>query len=235
MPNIEAQTEFLETLSPQAILQWAVDCYGERLAVVTSFQPTGIATLHMLHEMGMRPHVYTLDTGLLFPETYQLMEELEALLDLRLVRVKPKMTVDEQAQHYGAALWEHAPDTCCMLRKVMPLGSALQNYDAWITGLRRDQPGRSRIPIMGWDRKYEKTKLSPLANWDETMIWTYIHTHKLPYNTLHDRGYPSIGCNTSTCTQAVQAGANSRAGRWVNHAKNECGLHVTPINLDGGC
>ncbi|MBZ0291959.1 MAG: phosphoadenylyl-sulfate reductase [Anaerolineae bacterium] len=235
MINIENQSERLETMSPQAILRWAVDCYGEQLAVVTSFQPTGVATLHMLYELGVRPQVFTLDTGLLFPETYRLMDELEALLDLRLERVKPELTVEAQAERYGAALWESAPDTCCMLRKVVPLGTALQGYDAWITGLRRDQPGRACIPIMSWDHKYEKTKLSPLANWDESMIWTYIHAHELPYNDLHDRGYPSIGCNTPTCTQPVKTGQNTRAGRWVNHAKNECGLHVLSINLDGGC
>ena len=228
-----AQT--LETYSPQDILRWAADTYGGQLSVVTSFQPTGIVTLHMLYELGLDVTVFTLDTGLLFPETYRLMDELEDRLDLRLVRVQPELSVAQQNQRYGHALWESAPDTCCMLRKVVPLGQALRGYDAWITGLRRDQPGRARIPILSWDSKYEKTKLSPLANWDESMIWTYIHAHELPYNTLHDRGYPSIGCNTATCTQPVQPGENSRAGRWTNHIKNECGLHVVAVSLDGGC
>jgi phosphoadenosine phosphosulfate reductase len=102
----------------------------------------------------------------------------------------------------------------------------LADYDAWVTGLRRDQNGRGATPIVVWDKKYDMVKLCPFANWTEEMIWTYIHSHELPYNNLHDRGYPSIGCNTPTCTQPVAQGGDQRAGRWVNHAKTECGIHI---------
>ncbi len=215
-----------ETAYPQDILHWAVDTFDSGLAVVTSFQPTGIVTLHMLSEFVPRPTVLTLDTGLLFPETYALMDALEQRFNLNLVRIRPAQTVEEQAATYGPALWERDPDRCCNLRKTIPLDKVLVGYDAWIAGLRRDQSRqRAAVPIIGWDRKYQKVKLSPFATWTEEMIWTYIHTYELPYNSLHDQNYPSIGCYP--CTHPVDPEAQDRrAGRWANRAKTECGLHV---------
>jgi phosphoadenosine phosphosulfate reductase len=215
-----------ETLHPRLILRWAAETFGDKLAIVTSFQPTGIVTLHMMSLIAPRTSVLTLDTGLLFPETYALMDELEDRLNLRLTRVKPAQTVDQQAKQYGSALWERNPDACCNLRKVVPLGSALTGYEAWVTGLRRDQTGRDSTPIIAWDRKYNKVKLSPLANWTEGDIWLYLSDFDLPYNPLHDQGYPSIGCNTAVCTQSVPEGSSERAGRWINFDKNECGIHA---------
>ncbi len=236
--NLEELNDEFDDWHPKHILRWAVEEYGEKLTVVTSFQPAGIVMLHMLHELGAPVTVLTLDTGLLFPETYTLIDEVEARFDLNLVRVRPALSVQEQEWQYGPELWKHAPDTCCHLRKVAPLGPALEGFDAWVTGLRRDQAGRAKTPIIGWDSKYQKVKLSPCANWTELMLWLYIDTHELPYNALHEQGYPSIGCNTPTCTQPVAAGEDSRAGRWANHAtKTECGIHaVTPaFDLQGGC
>jgi len=215
-----------ETSNPKTILRWAAETYGDQLAVVTSFQPTGIVTLHMLSEMGFRTPVLTLDTGILFPETYALIDDLEQRLDLNLIRVQPALTVEQESEQYGPALWERDPDACCKMRKVVPLNIALEGYNAWVTGLRRDQSGRGATPIVSWDKKYDKVKLCPFAGWTEEMIWMYIHAHELPYNELHDRGYPSIGCNTPTCTQPVAAGDDQRAGRWVNHRKTECGIHI---------
>jgi phosphoadenosine phosphosulfate reductase len=225
--NAELQrlnTEF-ESATPNAILRWATETFGEKLAVVTSFQPTGIVTLHILSQIAPHTAVLTLDTELLFPETYALMDELEARLKLNLIRVKPALTVEQQAQQYGVALWERDPDTCCQMRKVAPLAPALAGYEAWITGLRRDQSGRGSTPIVSWDKKYQKVKICPFANWTEDLMWLYINSHALPYNALHDKGYLSIGCNTPTCTQPVTQGTDERAGRWVNSSKTECGLH----------
>jgi phosphoadenosine phosphosulfate reductase len=216
----------LETAHPETILRWAAETYGDQLAVVTSFQPTGIVTLHMLSQIAPGTAVLTLDTELLFPETYALMDELEKRFRLNLIRVKPALTFEQQAQQFGPALWERDPDRCCQLRKVAPLGPALADYRAWITGLRRDQTGRSATPVVSWDKKYQKVKICPFANWTDDMVWLYIQAHELPYNALHDRGYPSLGCNTPTCTQPVAAGADPRAGRWVNHQKTECGIHL---------
>jgi phosphoadenosine phosphosulfate reductase len=224
--NVEALNRDFEHTDPKSILRWAVETFGDRLAIVTSLQPTGIIVLHMLDELRAQPPVLTLDTGLLFPETYALMDEVEARFGITLTRVKPKLSVESQNEAYGDALWKENPDLCCKMRKVAPLDSALDKsrFGAWVAGLRRDQPGRASVPLVSWDHKHGMVKLSPLANWDEGMVWTYIHAHELPYNTLHDRGYPSIGCHT--CTKAVSTGDNSRAGRWVSHAKTECGLHV---------
>lgn len=226
--EIEKLSEQFETAYPQEILRWAVETYGSKLAVVTSFQPTGIVTLHMLSEIAPNTTVLTLDTGLLFPETYALMDNLENRLRLNLVRVRPHQSVEQQAESYGPNLWAHNPDQCCQLRKTVPLSEALAGYNAWITGLRRDQSeGRRTVPIVTWDRKYQKVKLSPLANWTEDMVWIYIHAHELPYNPLHDQNYPSIGCYP--CTQPVAPDAlDKRAGRWLGHAKTECGIHISP-------
>ncbi|MEP7292418.1 MAG: phosphoadenylyl-sulfate reductase [Chloroflexota bacterium] len=210
---------------PEDILQWAADSYGKRLAVVTSFQTTGIVTLNMLHEIGLQVDVLTLDTGLLFPETYDLMERLQERLDFNLIRVKPEYTVEEQAAHYGEALWSREPDACCRMRKVVPLDKALVGYDAWVAGLRRDQSkSRSSLQAISWDQRNTKVKVSPFIDWTEEMVWTYIHAYDLPYNVLHDQGYPSIGC--SPCTQPVAPGEDVRAGRWATTGKTECGIHL---------
>jgi phosphoadenosine phosphosulfate reductase len=218
-------TQF-ETAYPQDVLRWAAETYGDKLAVVTSFQPTGIVTLHMLSEVAPETTVVTLDTGLLFPETYALIDELEARLNLRLIRVRPALTVAQQAEAHGAELWSHNPDLCCNIRKTVPLNQTLVGYNAWVTGLRRDQSSsRQATPIISWDTKNQKVKLSPLATWTEEMIWMYIHAYELPYNELHDRNYPTIGCYP--CTQSVSPDVqDKRAGRWVGHAKTECGIHI---------
>jgi len=226
--ELEQLNTGFESEFPQDILRWAVDTFKERLAVVTSFQPTGIVTLHMLSEIAPNTPVLTLDTGLLFPETYALIDALEERLKLNLIRLTPAQTVAQQAESHGPELWKHNPDQCCALRKVAPLDQALANYGAWITGLRRDQSeGRANVPVVGWDKKHQNVKLSPLATWTEDMLWAYIHGYELPYNTLHDQNYTSIGCYP--CTQAVAPGTqNKRAGRWANSGsgKTECGIHI---------
>lgn len=232
MPDTDFQLSQLDPLnaefekaSPQDILKWAATRFGERLALVTSFQPTGIVTLHMLSEIAPHTPVLTLDTGLLFPETYALINDLEQRLNLNLIRLRPAQTVEQQAEAHGPELWARNPDQCCNLRKVIPLDQALKGYDAWITGLRRDQSeGRSSVQVVAWDQKHQNLKLCPFATWTEEMIWLYLNAHELPYNRLHDQGYPSIGCYP--CTQAAAPGADKRAGRWANSAKTECGIHL---------
>jgi phosphoadenosine phosphosulfate reductase len=181
--------------------------------------------LHMLREIMPNIMVLTLDTGLLFPETLSLMERWEHEFGLNLVRVRPGQTVKQQAEIYGVSLWERDPDLCCQLRKTIPLADTLPDYQAWITGVRRDQSERRRsTPLVSWDSKYNNVKLAPLATWTQDMVWTYIHAHELPYNPLHDQAYPSIGCQP--CTQAVAPGQDVRAGRWVGRSKTECGIHL---------
>jgi phosphoadenosine phosphosulfate reductase len=220
----ELNAEF-ETLAPQDILKWAVGEFGLGLVSVTSFQPTGIVALHMLRDIAPETPVLTLDTDLLFPDTYNLMDELEERFSLRLTRLRPALTLEQQEQQHGEALWERDPNLCCAIRKTAPLDAVLSQYPAWITGLRRDQSeGRGQTPIISWDRKHNNIKLAPLATWTESMVWTYIHAYELPYNALHDRNYPSIGCYP--CTAQMSATGEKRSGRWTGHNKTECGIHV---------
>lgn len=220
----QLQQDF-EKANPQDILRWASETYGDELAVVTSFQVTGIVTLHMLQDIAPQTKVFTLDTGLLFPETIDLMDQLEKDFNLNMTRVRPRQTVQQQARDYGDRLWERNPDRCCHVRKTLPLRDALVGYSAWITGLRRDQSeGRSTVQPIDFDKRNGMMKIAPFFNWTEEMVWTYIHAYELPYNSLHDAGYPSIGC--WACTHPVAEGEDARAGRWVNRDKTECGIHV---------
>lgn len=225
---LNALNQQFDRATPKTVLRWAAQTYGESLAIVTSLQPTGIVALHMLdelrHELGAFPHVLTVDTGLLFPETYALVAEVEERFRIKIKRVRPEHSLDQQAETHGQALWERNPDACCNLRKVIPLAQALKGYAAWVAGLRRDQPGRETTPMVSFDRRNKSIKLSPFANWDEETLNTYIQMYELPVNPLHAQGYATIGC--LTCTRPVVSGENSRAGRWAGHAKSECGIHV---------
>lgn len=216
------QSQF-ENAHPQDILRWAIEAYGKQLVVVTSFQATGIVTLHMMKEITDNFQVITLDTGLLFPTSYQLIADIEQLLDISVQRIQPQLSLPKQAREYGSLLWETDPNQCCHLRKTLPLHDALQDYDAWITGIRRDQSStRAQTPIITWDERNGLVKLAPFATWTEEMIWTYIEAYELPSNPLHQQGYPSIGCYT--CTLAAK-GNDMRSGRWAGTTKTECGIH----------
>lgn len=223
--KIQQQAERFETADPFEILTWASETFGDRLAIVTSFQITGIVTLHMMQRIAPRTPVLTIDTGLLFPETYDLMNKLEARLGLNLRRVKPRQTPARQARDYGDRLWERNPDRCCHIRKTIPLRDALVGFDAWVTGLRRDQSlNRANTAIISRDARNGSIKIAPFANWNEERVRRYIRAHDLPCNQLHDLGYQSIGC--WTCTNATAENEDPRSGRWAQHGKTECGIHL---------
>ena len=171
--------------------------------------------------------MFYLDTDFLFAETYALRDRIVdkyGLLPDQVIRVKSQLTPAEQAAQFGEALWLRNPDQCCYLRKVEPLTRVVGNYAAWITGIRRDQaPSRAQAGLVEWDKTFGLAKVNPLAKWTATEVWTYIRVHEVPYNPLHDRGYPSIGC--THCTAPVAPGEDPRSGRWKNRAKTECGLH----------
>lgn len=211
--------------SPRALLHWGLDRFGDRMVLGTGFGPSGIVLMHMASQLQPRLTVFYLDTALLFPETYALREQIEERLGIELVRVPASLTLGEQAAERGPALWQHAPDSCCHLRKVIPLRRYLADKAAWVTGLRRDQSAtRASTQLVEWSENNGVLKLNPLAFWSEAQVWAYIDEYKLPVNALHEEGYRSIGC--LPCTRAVRSGEHARAGRWAGRAKLECGIHI---------
>ncbi|GIW12811.1 MAG: phosphoadenosine phosphosulfate reductase [Tepidiforma sp.] len=213
-----------ETAEPQEIIRWAVETFGDGLSVGASFGgASGMAILHMVAQLKPDVHVFVLDTDYLFEETYETMRRAVPALGLTNVQVyKSRLSHEEQARQYGAALWMRDPDLCCELRKIEPNRRALDGRLAWISGLRRDQSeGRADTPIVSWAPKFGVTKINPLANWTEKQTWAYILEHGVPYNPLLDRGYASIGCYNCTVP-----GVQGRAGRWQGFEKDECGLHT---------
>lgn len=221
---MSAVTEQLEKRSPSEILEWAFGEFGDEVALATGFGPSGTVLLHLVSRIRSKTTVFYLDTDFLFPETYRLRDELRERLGLTFTRVATDISPREQERQYGPALWQSEPDRCCDLRKVQPLREFLATQSAWITGIRRDQsPLRRRIEIVDWDDVNQVVKICPLATWTADDVWAYLRMHELPYNPLHDLGYPSLGC--THCTRPVQFGEDERAGRWAGRDKTECGIH----------
>jgi len=215
----------LETATPLEILQWAVDQFGSRLTFATGFGAEGCVVVDLIGRHRLPVDIFTLDTGLLFPETYDLWRRLEARYALTIRGVCPELTVDEQAAAHGPLLWTRHADRCCEMRKVSPLVTELSRFDAWITAIRRDQTAsRANALAVEWDPKFGLGKVNPLVGWTKKEVWSHLLQNDVPYNPLHDRGYPSIGC--LPCTSAVAAGEDDRAGRWRDAPKTECGLHA---------
>jgi phosphoadenosine phosphosulfate reductase len=226
IPAIEAR---LSKLSAGDRLCWAAETFGARAGIGTSFQPAGIVILHLAKTQGLNLPAFTLNTGLLFPETLALKTQLEQHLGISIEDLVPEQTVEQQAQTHGAELWKRNPEKCCELRKVAVLGKKLFELDLWITGVRRDQSKeRSVTPLLSLAARPDNSdvwKLNPLVDWSREQVWDYIKQHQIPYNVLHDRGYRSIGC--APCT-AVTTSDDERSGRWVGFNKTECGLHNRP-------
>ena len=208
------------------ILRWAVDQFGQRLVFATAFGAEGCVLIDLIGRNQLSIDIFTLDTGLFFEETYSLWRTLEARYGLTIRGVEPATSLCQQESEYGDRLWERNPNLCCSIRKVAPIESELGQVDAWISSIRRTQtPERSQARLLEWDRRFNIVKINPLVHWAKAEVWQYIRKFKVPYNPLHDRGYPSIGC--WPCTSAVSIGEPERAGRWRNCKKNECGLHST--------
>lgn len=215
----------LEGKSPAEILRWASKQIGAKLTFATGFGAEGCVIIDLIARNNLPIDLFTIDTGLLFPETYELWRRLEAKYGLTIRAVRPLHSVDQQAVAHGAALWECDPDRCCELRKVTPLRNALTGFDAWITAIRRDQTAeRACAPVVENDRKFGLLKINPLVAWTHDQVWAHLYSYDVPYNPLHEQGYPSIGCHP--CTASVSSGEDPRAGRWRGKTKKECGLHV---------
>ncbi len=229
--QITEANRLLEAESPQGILRWAVETFHPRLTMATAFGAEGCCILHMLAEIEPGVRVFNLDTGYQFAETLELRERILERYGMAVEMVRPETTVAEYEAEYGGPLYDMRPDQCCHDRKIVPLRRAVVGYDAWISAIRRDQTDqRAQAGVVQWDAKFRLVKVNPLLNWTKRDVWGFVLKNKVPYNPLHDQGYPSIGC--WPCTRAVGDGEDERAGRWAGKVKKECGLHV--VEHQGG-
>lgn len=228
--RIKAEGEQLEGAPLEEILAWCWERFGERAAIGTSFQGAGLVVIHTSRARGFNFPVFTLDTGLLFPETLDLKRKLEERYGLEIESLHPEQSLEEQVREHGEALWTRHPDLCCTLRKVLPLQKKLSELDAWITGVRRQQSdtrsGVRVVEIYKFDvlRDRHIVKLNPMAGWTRDEVQAFLKRHEIPSNALLERGYRSIGCQP--CTRPVGAGEDERAGRWTGFDKAECGIHT---------
>lgn len=225
--ELKAWSDTFESKQPQDVLAAALERYGQQIVLACSFGAEDVVLVDMVHRINPTVPLFYLDTDFLFPETYATRDrviERYGLKPEQVIQVKSLLTPQKQAESYGDALWASNPDQCCQLRKVEPLTRVLKEYEAWITGIRRDQArSRANAGLIEWDQKFDLVKINPLARWTWTDVWTYIKVYEVPYNPLHDQHYPSIGC--TYCTAPVAPGDDPRAGRWKNFTKTECGLH----------
>ena len=214
-----------ETWNPERVLRWAFDTFGAAVAISSAFGVEGMAVIDIAAGVRKDFRVFTLDTEFLFPETYNLMDQVEQRYGIAIERVYSLISAEEQERVHGQALWTRNPDECCDLRKVEPLRRKLGELRAWVTSIRRDQTAeRAGAGKIEWDEKFGLVKINPIADWSSKQVWQYIREHDVPFNPLHERNYPSIGC--THCTRAVRPGEDDRAGRWAGLSKTECGLHI---------
>lgn len=212
----------LEDASALEILQWAVDTFGKRFCVTSSMEDAVVSHLASRARPGV--DVVFLDTGYHFPETIGTRDAVAAVMDVNVITLTARQTVAEQDAEFGAKLHDRNPDLCCAMRKVKPLEEGLTSYAAWATGLRRDEsPTRANTPVVSWDEKRQKVKISPIARWTQDDVDAYVTEHGVLTNPLLMDGYGSVGC--APCTRRLLEGEDARAGRWSGNAKTECGIH----------
>jgi phosphoadenosine phosphosulfate reductase len=213
----------VESMQAEEVLRWAYDQFGGRMCLTCSWQRQSSVLVHMISELQLDISVVELDTQLFFKETYETRDRLVERYGLKLERPEV-ISVARQGLQQGPNLWERDPDRCCHIRKVEPLERALEPYDAWITGIRRQQSAtRANAQKVEWSERYGVWKVQPIVDWDAKRVQAYIQVNEIPYNPLHDAGYPSIGC--IPCTRPVREGEEERAGRWAGSDKLECGIH----------
>lgn len=222
--ELAAKNEELESATPEAILQWAADRFGNGLTFATAFGPEGMVILHLISKLNLDIHCFNLDTGYQFRETLELRDKVASQLGIEVEMCRPEQTVEEFEKENGK-LYLTDPNRCCAERKIKVLHRVIADKQGWVSAIRRDQsPDRAAAPIVGWDPKFQLVKVNPLANLNKSAIWKTLLDNNVPYNPLHDQGYPSIGCEP--CTRPVQIGEDERSGRWSGTAKTECGLHT---------
>lgn len=220
-----------ETSRPQDVLAFFLKEYGEKIAFSTSLGAEDQVITEMISAIDAAAKIFTLDTGRMFPESYELIERTNARYKINIQIFFPEREqIEKMVSEKGVNLFYESVENrklCCHIRKIEPLKRALQGLEVWISGLRRSQSvTRSEAKMVEWDENNGLIKLNPLINWSEDEVWNYIREKNIPYNPLHDQGFPSIGCQP--CTRAVEPGEDVRAGRWwweLPHHK-ECGLHA---------
>lgn len=223
--RVELAAGLLDEASPAKTLHWAFDEFQEGVTIATGFGAEGVALIDMAVRINPRADVFFLDTAFLFPETYRLRRRLEDRYKIEIREFRSEITPQEQERKFGAKLWSTNPDLCCRLRKLEPLKDALQGRRAWITAIRQDQTlERSNARVVEWDYQWRLVKINPLVRWSKQQVWDYIARKNVPFNPLHERGYPSIGC--THCTQPAREGEDDRSGRWSGRGKKECGMHA---------
>jgi phosphoadenosine phosphosulfate reductase len=204
--------EDLETFTAEEAVAWAAERFGPELRFAVSFQKTSSVIVDLAQRIAPRARFFYVDTGRLFPETYATRDALAERYGIEFERIGDAEPADLDA------------NGCCADRKVELMRAALSASECWVSGIRRiDSPTRADAPKFGWDERFGLWKLNPLADWDEKQVWSYIKEHRVPYNSLHDEGYPSIGC--MPCTTVALEGAGERAGRWAGTGRTECGIH----------
>ncbi len=213
----------LDQAAPQAVLEWALDTFGDTMCIAASMADAVL--IDMASRIRPGAHVIFLDTGYHFRETLDTRARVSLRYPITLQTMLPKQTVAEQDELFGSCLHDRDPDACCSLRKVEPLRRGLAPYDAWASGIRRDETSaRSTIGVVEWDSNRGMVKVNPLAAWTQAQVDDYILEHDVITNPLMAQGYPSIGCQP--CTRKVAPGENARSGRWAGSDKSECGLHL---------
>jgi phosphoadenosine phosphosulfate reductase len=234
LKQIQALNNRFEKSHPDEILSWGFETFGWKVVLGTGFGLSGVFLIHRLVTKSIPIKIFYLDTNLLFSETYKLRDELEDTFDISIERVSTQLSLEGQAEKHGDELWKSNPDKCCYLRKVLPLKSYLSDKEAWVTGVRRSQAAtRKQTEIIEWDPLNEVVKINPLAKWGNDDVWEYINKHNIPYNPLHDHGYPTIGC--IPCTEPAETDEpDERNGRWKNLEKTECGIHLPTQNRRNG-
>lgn len=231
--EIAAADEQLQGQSAETVLRWAVCTFGRKLTMATAFGAEGCCLIHMLAAIDTTVRIFNLDTGYQFRETLELRERILQRYGMAVEMIQPDMTVAEYEAEHGGPLYRIRPDQCCHDRKLLPLRRAVVGYEAWISAIRKDQTAdRGKARVVQWDAKFGLVKINPLLNWTRKDVWGFIVKNDVPYNPLHDAGYPSIGC--WPCTAPVADGEDERAGRWAGSVKKECGLHVIEVNHGGG-
>lgn len=228
---VENLNEKLQNKTTEEVLHFVTKEYGDKVKFASSMGAEDQVITHMLKLINSPMEIFTLDTGRMFPETYDLIEKTESRYKIRIRKFFPDaQQVEEMVNEKGINLFYNSIENrkqCCGVRKIEPLKRALNGLSAWITGLRKEQSTtRTDLKVAEWDENNQLVKFNPLHYWSENEIWSYIKVNNIPYNVLHDKGFPSIGCQP--CTRAIEPGEDVRSGRWwwENPDTKECGLHA---------